>query len=61
MITFTQFEEGDVLSGTSEDADIDDESGDKSNEYSIMPPPLSLEELNVLDSGDESDNEPMST
>ena len=37
IITFTQFEEGNLLSETCNDA----ESGDKSDENSIMPPLLS--------------------
>ena len=39
----------------------DGKSGDKPDDDSIMTPLLSLEEKNVLDSGDESDDEPMST
>ena len=57
IITFTWFEEGGLLSETWEDA----ESGDKSNDNSIMPPLLSEEEMDAIDSGDESDYEPMST
>ena len=37
IITFTQFEEGNLLSETRNDA----ENGDKSNDNSIMPPLLS--------------------
>ena len=57
IITFTQFEEGDLLSKTCDDA----KSGDKSDDDSIIPPLISEEEMNVMDSGDESDDEPMST
>ena len=35
--------------------------GDKSDDNSIIPPLLSGEETNAIDSGDESDNEPMYT
>ena len=57
VITFTQFEEGSLLSETCEDA----ESGDESNDNSITPPILILEESNALDSGDEYEDAPMST
>ena len=43
IITSAQFEEGGLLSETREDAEIDDESGDKSNDNSIMLPLLILE------------------
>ena len=61
IITIAQFEEGGLLSETRSDAEIEDKSGDKSNYNSIIPPLLSLEELNTLDSGNESDDESMST
>ena len=61
IITFAQFEEGNLLSGTLEDVESNDKSVDKSDENSIIPPLLSLEETNTLDSGDELDDEPMST
>ena len=57
IITFTQFEEGGLLSETRDDA----ESGDKSDDNSTMLPLLSEEEMDVMDSGDESDDEHMST
>ena len=57
IITFTQFEEENLVSETRNDA----ESGDKSNDKSIMRPLPSKEEIYAMDSGDESDNEPMST
>ena len=60
IITFAQFEEGDLISETRENAEIDDESGDESDDDSIMPPLLSLEESNASDSGNESDDEPIS-
>ena len=43
IITFTQFEEENLLSETREDAESDDKIGDKSDEDSIMPPLLRLE------------------
>ena len=57
IITFTQFEEGNLLSETHNDA----ESGDKSNDNAIMPPLLSKEEMDVMDLGDMYEDEPMST
>ena len=57
IITFIQFEEGNLVSETRNDA----ESGDKSDEDSIMPPLLSEEEMDAMDSGDKSDHEPMYT
>ena len=56
IITLTQFEDSGLLYETRNDA----ESGDKSYENSIMPPILSKEEMDVMDSGDKSDDEPMS-
>ena len=56
IITFTQFEEGDLLSGTSEN----EESGEKSNNNSIMPPLVSKEEMDAKDSGDDAEDETMS-
>ena len=46
-----------LWSETREDA----ESGDESDDNSIMPPLLSEEEMDAMDSGYESDNEPMPT
>ena len=43
IITFTQFEERDLVSETYEDAESNDESDGKPNDDSIMPPLLSLE------------------
>ena len=60
IITFAKFEEVNLLSETREDVESDDKSGDRSYDNSIMPPLLSIEEPNALDSGDESDDEPMS-
>ena len=61
IIMFAQFEEGVLLSETCEYAESNDESSEKSNDDSIMSPLLSLEESNTLDSGDDSDDKPMST
>ena len=52
ILTFAQFEEGNLLSENSEYAEINDKSGDKSDENSIIPPLLNEEEVYVLDSGD---------
>ena len=49
IITFSQFEEGNILTKTSNNA----ESGDKSNDDSIIPPLLSEEEMDAMDSSDE--------
>ena len=43
IITFAQFEGGDLLYETREDAEINDESSDESDYDSIVPPLLSLE------------------
>ena len=56
IITFKQFEEGDLLSETRNNA----ESGDKSDENSIIPTLLREEEMYLMDSGDESDGYTMS-
>ena len=60
-LTFAQFEERDLLSETREYAEIDDKSSDKSDDDSIMPPLISLEETSALNSEDESDDETMTT
>ena len=56
-IIFTQFEEGGLWYETREDA----ESGEESDDNSIMPPLISEEEIDAMDSGYESDNNPIST
>ena len=56
IITFTQFEEGGILTKTRND----EESIDKSNDNSIMPPLLSKEEIDAMDSGDESNQDHIS-
>ena len=50
IITFTHFEERNILTKNRNDA----ESGDKYNDDSIMPPILSKEEIDAMDSGNES-------
>ena len=57
IIMFTQFEEGVLLSETCNDT----ESSGESDDDSIMPPLLSEEEIDVMDSGDEPDDDPIST
>ena len=57
IITFTQFEEGNLLSKTHNDA----KSGENPEANQIMPTLLSKEEMDAVDSGDESDGDPMST
>ena len=57
IITFTQFEEVILLSESRNDA----ESSDKSDENSIMPPRLRKEEMNAIDSVNESDHDLIST
>ena len=61
IINFALFDEGNLLSETCQDSKSDDESGDESDYGSIIPRLLSLEETDTLDSGNESDNIPMST
>ena len=56
IITFAQFEEGGLLSETCNYA----ESGYESDDNSIMPPLLRKEEMDSMDSGDGSDDDPMS-
>ena len=57
VITFTQFEEGNILTETCNDA----ESGDEYDDNSIIPPLLSKEDMDSIDSGDESDHDLIST
>ena len=45
IIKFTQFEEGNLLYETRDNM----ESGDKSDNNSIMPPLISKEEMNAMD------------
>ena len=51
IITLTQFEEGNISTKTIYDAEGSDEFDDDS----IMPPLLSKEEMDAMDSDDESD------
>ena len=57
IIMFAQFEQVNLLSVTRGDAEI----SDKSDDHSIIPPLISEEEMNAMDSDDESEDEPMST
>ena len=57
IITLTQFEEGKILTKYRNDAEI----GEKSDDDSIMPPLLSEEEIDAMDSGDESYHDLTST
>ena len=52
IIAFTQCEEGNLISETHDD----EESGEKSNEDSLMPPLISIEEMDTMDPGDEYEN-----
>ena len=52
IITSTQFEEGVLLSETRNDA----ESGDESGDDSIILPPVREEEIDTMDSSEDSDN-----
>ena len=54
IITFAQFEEGNILTKTCTDA----KSGDKSDYESIM---MSKQDMDVINSGDESDHDIIST
>ena len=57
IITFTQFQERNILTKTRNDVESDDKYDDKS----IMPPLLSEEDMYAMDSGDESDHDLIST
>ena len=54
MITFAQFEEGNILTETCNDA----ESGDESDNESIM---MSEQDMENINSGDDSDHDLIST
>ena len=54
MITFAQFEEGNILTETCNNS----ESGDESNNESIM---MSKQDMENINSGDESDHDLIST
>ena len=57
IIMFTQFEEGNIFTKTHKNA----ESGDKSNENPIITLLLIEEEMDAMDSSDESDHDLIST
>ena len=57
IITFAQFEEGNISTKTCNDA----ESFDDSNEELIMPPLRSEEDMDAMGSGDNSDHDLIST
>ena len=57
IIMFAQFEDENILTKNRNDA----ESGDKSDDESIMPPLFSEEDMDAMDSGDESDHDIIST
>ena len=57
IITSTKFEEGGLSSETRNDT----ESGDESDDDSIIPPLFSVEEMDAMDSGNESDYDHIST
>ena len=57
IITFTQFEEGNLLSENHDST----EKGDKFDDDSTMPPLLSEEEMDTMYYGDDSEGEPIST
>ena len=57
IIMFAQCEDSNILTKTHNNA----ESGDKSDDNSIMPSLLSEEEMDAMDSGNESDHDLMST
>ena len=57
IITFTQFEEGNILTKTRNDAEI----GDESDDNSILPPLLREEEMDAMDSDDDSYHDLIST
>ena len=50
---FTQFEEGNILTKTCNNTEI----GDESDDDSIMPSLLSKEDMDAIDSDDESDHD----
>ena len=57
IITFAQFEEGNILTKSRNDAEI----GDESDDDSIMPPLPSKEEIDAMDSRDDSEHDLIST
>ena len=57
IITLQKLEEGNLVTETRNDV----ESSDDPDDGSIMPPILSKEEIYAIDSGDESDDDTIST
>ena len=57
IISFAQFEQGNISTKNCNNAEI----GDESNDNSIMPALLSKEEMDAMNSGDESDHDLIST
>ena len=57
IIKFTQFEEGNIWTKTRNNS----QSGEKSNDNSIMPPLPSKEDMDAMDYGNESDHDLIST
>ena len=57
IITLAKFEEGNILTKTRNNA----ESGDKSDDDSIMPPLMSEEDMDTMNHGDKSDHDLIST
>ena len=57
IITLTQFEEGNILTKNL----TYEESGEESDDESIMPPLMSKEKIDAMDSDDEADHDPIST
>ena len=57
IITFAQYEESNILTKHRNDT----ESGEESDDRSIIPPLLRKEDMDAMDSGDESDHDLIST
>ena len=57
IITLEQFEQENLLSETNKDTEI----GDESDDDSMMPPLLSKEDMDAMNSGNDSDHDPIST
>ena len=57
MVMLAQFEEGNLIYDTCDNA----ESSEKPNNNLTIPPLISEEEIDAMDSGDESEDEPLYT
>ena len=57
IIKFAKFKGGNLLSETRDNTEM----GEKSDDDSTMPPLICKEEIDAMNSGDESDDEPVST